>query len=239
MRGDNTCMKPRWLLASLACSMLPLPALAQSSCSSDGELRPIALVERFINADCEACWGDAAAATPQPREVAIDWILPGGKGEDAPLSAAANRDGLARLQALGRSVPAQTDVARTKLVAAARTLRVAHGLPFNDYIAASIELRPAGRSPWTAWLALVETIPAGSEGTPVERNLVRNLVQPAWDGSRPLSKAEQKRLFEARPMSIPAGTKPERLRVVGWVQDARGDIRAIAQSRCAPPAAKP
>lgn len=231
-------MYSRWLLLGAAC-LLSQPAVAQSSCSSDGELRPLALVERFINADCEACWSDAATPKPQPREVAIDWIVPGSKGEDAPLSAAANRDGLLRLQALGRPVPAQADTAQSPLVAAARTLRVAHGLPFNDYLATSIELRPAGRAPWTAWLALVETIPAGAEGTPVERNLVRNLLQPPWDGGKPLSKAEQARLFEARPMRIPEGAKPDRLRVIGWVQDARGDIRAIAQSRCAPPAAKP
>jgi hypothetical protein len=236
---DNTRMNPRWLLASLAPLLLSLPAAAQSSCSSDGQLRPLALVERLINADCETCWSDPATVKPQARELAIDWILPGGKGEDAPLSAAASRDGLVRLQALGRAAPAMSDTAQTRLVAAARTLRVAHGLPFNDYIAASIELKPAGRGPWTAWLALVETVPAGTEGSPVERNLVRNLFQPAWDGGKPLSKAEQIRLFEARPMSIPAGARADRLRVVGWVEDARGDIRAIAQSRCAPPAAKP
>ena len=57
-------------------------------------------------------------------------------------------------------------------------------LPFNGYIGASIELKPAGGGPWKAWLLLVETIPAGTEGTPVERNLVRNALQPAWDGSQ-------------------------------------------------------
>jgi hypothetical protein len=33
-------------------------------------------------------------------------------------------------------------------------------------------------------------------------------------------------------MRIAEGTKPSRLRVVGWVQDAQGKVRAIAQSRC-------
>jgi hypothetical protein len=232
-------MNARWLIASVGFLLLPPLAVAQSSCSSDGQPRPLALMERFINADCDACWADTATPRPQARELAIDWIVPGSKGDDAPLAAAANRDGLVRLQALRRSVPAGADSSQTRLLAAARTLRVAHGLPFNDYIAASIELKPAGRGPWTAWLALVETIPAGTEGSPIERNLVRNLFQPAWDGSRPLSKAEQKRLFEARPMGIPAGARADRLRVVGWVQDARGDIRAIAQSRCTPAGDKP
>lgn len=224
-------------IAPLALCALALAAAhaqaQQAFCSSDGQPRPLALVERFINADCEACWSDAATERAGPREVALDWIVPGLKGDDAPLAAAASRDGMARLQALRKERPLQAATARNKLEAAARTLRVAHGLPLNGYIGASIELRPAGRAPWTAWLALVETLPAGTEGSPVERNLVRNLLQPAWDGDRPLSKEEQKRLFESRPMGIPEGARPNRLRVVGWVEDARGRIRAIAQSRCA------
>ena len=232
---------PRAALLVLAAALVlgALPVQAQGLCSSDGQLRPLGLLERFINADCPSCWADAATPLPGPREIALDWIVPGSKGEDAPLSAAASRDGLARLAALGRPVPAQADTARQKLVAAARSLRVAHGVALNGYVGASIELRPAGRGPWTAWLALVETIPAGSDGTPVERNLVRNLLQPAWDGRKALSKEEQKKLFESRPMSIPEGATPERLRVVGWVQDARGEIRAIAQSRCAATAPAP
>lgn len=210
----------------------PPAAQAQSFCSSDGQPRPLALLERFINADCATCWADAAAPKPQARELAIDWIVPGSKGDDAPLSAAARVEGNTRLAALGRTAPAEMDNARRPLVAAARTLRVAHGLPFNGYLGTSIALQPAGAAPWHAWLALVETIPAGTEGTPVERNLVRNLVQPAWDQHRAKAKNPQNRLLESRPMSIPEGANPERLRLVGWVEDARGDIRAIAQSLC-------
>ncbi|HSV46828.1 MAG TPA: hypothetical protein VLJ58_13660, partial [Ramlibacter sp.] len=106
-----------------------------------------------------------------------------------------------------------------------RRLRAAHGLPFNGYVGTSIELKSAGPGPWTAWLLLVETLPAGTEGSPVERNLVRNALQLGWAGGA--------RKFESRPMSIPEGAQPQRLRVVGWVQDARGRIRAAAQSRCA------
>lgn len=208
---------------------------AQSFCSSDGQPRPVGLLERFVNADCESCWGDARAARPRAGELALDWIVPGSRGDDAPLSAAASRDALARLEALGRPVPAQAATAQARLQAPAGQLRVAQGLPFNGYIGTSIELKPGSGGPWNAWLLLVETVPAGTEGTPVARNLVRNALRPAWDGTRPLSKAEQRRLFESRPMSIPEGANPARLSVVGWVEDARGHIRAIAQSRCRPP----
>ena len=229
--------QPSTLFAACLLTLAAAGAAAQSSCDSDGQPRPVALVERFINADCDSCWTDGRAPRPGRGEVALDWIVPGAKGDDAPLSAAASRDSLARLEALRRAAPAQSDASSRK-VPAGRKLRVAHGLAFNGYIGASIELKPGRGGPWKAWLALVETIPAGVEGTPLERNLVRNVFQPAWDSARPLSKEEQRRLFESRPISIPEGADPKRLRVVGWVEDARGHIRAIAQSRCAAPAPK-
>lgn len=221
-------------LSRVAITLLALLAAAGAqgqSCASDGQPQPAALLERFINADCESCWTGAKTVKPGPGELALDWIVPGSRGDDAPLAAAASRDGLSRLQALGRKRPLQADTSRLKARGDGRQLRVAHGQPFNDYIGASIELKPANGGPWKAWLLLVETIPAGTEGTPIERNLVRNTFQPAWGSGRPLSK-EQKGLLESRPMSIPEGAKAERLRVVGWVEDARGHIVAVAQSRC-------
>ncbi|MES3002032.1 MAG: hypothetical protein V4787_15175, partial [Pseudomonadota bacterium] len=67
------------LLAAVAA---PLAARAQSSCSSDGQPRPAALLERFIGADCESCWSDAKARRAGRNEIAIDWIVPGVKGDD-------------------------------------------------------------------------------------------------------------------------------------------------------------
>jgi hypothetical protein len=208
---------------------------AQSSCSSDGQPRPVALLERFINADCESCWSDVRAVRPASGEIALDWIVPGSRGDDAPLSAAASRDAQARLEALGRPAPPRAASSHRKVEREPRRVRVAQGPPFGGYIGTSIELTPAAGGPWKAWLLLVETIPAGSDGTPIARNLVRNALQPSWDVAKPLSKDEQERLFESRPLSIPEGAKSDRLRVVGWVEDGRGRIRAIAQSQCVPP----
>lgn len=81
----------------------------------------------------------------------------------------------------------------------------------------------------------MEAIPAGTEGTPVERNLIRNLLMSPWNGDSLLSNDGEKRFFESRPMGVPEGANPDRLRVVGWVQDTKGRITHIAQSRCAPP----
>ncbi len=228
-----TCRAWFQLLIFLFATLVLAPGVrAQSFCASDGQPRPVALLERFINADCDTCWTDATAPRPAKGALALDWIVPGSRGEDAPLSAAATRDGLARLTALGRATPAQADSLSQRAAATGKRLRVAHGLPFNNYLAASIELKPGSGGPWSAWLALVETIPADTEGTPVERNLVRNLLQPAWNMREPLSKAEQIKRYEARPMMIPEGARAERLRVVGWVEDAKGRIQVMAQSQC-------
>jgi hypothetical protein len=200
---------------------------AQSSCSSDGHRSPAVLLERFTSADCERCWSDADAARARQGEVALDWIVPGAKGEDAALAAAALRESTARLESLGRDRPLLVDTLHSRRKGQTGKLRVAHGLPFNGYIGASIDWKAAGPGPWTGWLAVVESLPAGTEGSPVARNLVRNVLQLPWA-------AGPGRRFESRPMNIPEGAHPERLRVVGWVEDARGVIRAISQSVCAP-----
>lgn len=219
-------------------------AHAQATCSSDRQARPAAVLERFISADCEACWGDQATPAPsaQSGTVVLDWIVPGAAGEDAPLSAAATNDALARLQALRRPVPTRTDVyaATTTDAPAPGMLRVAHGQPFNDYLGTAISLSPprgtaqrsAAGGPWSFYLLLVESVPAGTDGTAVPRNLVRNMLQGTWDQRNQLSKRELFGWKEIRPMRIPEGSRPERLRMVGWVQDTQGRVVAAAQSAC-------
>ena len=237
-----------WLV--LAACLAPLqPAIAQSFCASDGQPQPARLMERFINADCETCWQDPAAPKADDGNgghAVLDWIVPndaGGRGDDAPLSAVASRDGLTRLELLGKSVPRETTTI-THAVAdfkdgkgqQASTLRVAHGLPLSGYMGTSIELKPvpasARQQHWTAWLVLVESLPAGTEGSPVARNLVRSAFQAAWSGGPDPSALDPNRFFEARSMSVAQGVNPDKLRVIGWVEDAKGQVLAAAQSRC-------
>jgi hypothetical protein len=229
------------LMASFVAALMALAAgqaAAQSFCASDGQPRPVQLVERFINTNCESCWANPATPKAGPGQLAVDWVLPGDKGEEAPLSAVQAREALDRLAALRQSPPAQT-LASTLPVRGLQgaTLRVAHGLPVGGYLGTSIELKPIpaavkGRQ-WTAWLALVETLPAGTEGSPVERNLVRNVIQVPWDGRKKPAKGQPSRFFEARSMSIAPGANPQRMRVLGWVEDDKGRVLAAAQSRCA------
>ena len=233
------------LAGSLALLAVLVPGVgAQGVCSSDGQPQPVRLLERFLSADCERCWNTGAALAPNGAGTALtlDWIVPGRLGDDAPLSAAANRDAFLRLQALGRAAPlvqlaVSTPVARNTK----GTVRVAHGVALGGYIGASIESqvemqigtrgRPAAVPP-TAVLLLVETIAADSDGTPIERNLVRNMLQATWNGDSSLQKKKQFSWLERRPLSIPEGANPERLRVVGWLQDQRGRLLAAAQSAC-------
>lgn len=238
------------LAIGAATTLFTAAAAAQASCSSDGAPRPTALFERFISADCEACWADPATPAPSvPSTLVLDWIVPGTQGEDAPLAAAASRDGLLRLEELGRGVPTTTDVATASVLRGqhhshqrTQPLRVAHGLPMNDYLGTGIALRAthAGRAStagsWQYHLLLVESVPAGTEGTPVARNLVRNMLSGTWNEREQLSKSEQTRSrfawMDNRPMRIPEGAKAEQLHMVGWVQNAQGEVVAAAQSVC-------
>ncbi len=216
---------------------LTLSATAQSFCSSDGQATPVALNERFIDANCDTCWGSPDTTQPVSGTLTIDWIVPNVQGDNAPLSAAATRDALVRLETLGRAAPRTADMlSRPVKVSQGDTLRVAHGVALGGYLGASIEFKPGELSAdigsINTWLALVETIAAGTDGTLVERNLIRNVLWLPWDVRKQLSKDEQSSYRETRPMSIPFGDTPERLRVVGWVENARGQVLTEAQSAC-------
>ena len=98
------------------------------SCSSDGVRPPTLVLERFISADCGDCWTEPATPRPTDGAVALDWIVPGTQQEDAPLSAAASRDALLRLQTLNLSAPSTlSSAAQASLPVAGWILRVAHG----------------------------------------------------------------------------------------------------------------
>jgi hypothetical protein len=228
-----------WRLAGLLAALLLSAPLAhsQSACSSDDQAEPKALLERFINADCESCWRDPATPAAATGAFALDWIVPGSQGDDAALAAAAVRDATMRLAELNHAPP-KTQSSQIAAVSgwSGATLRVAHGPPVSGYLGASIELTlPPGTTmttPLQAWLVMVETLPQGFENSPVSRNLVRNVLQPLWNMREALQNAEHLSFKELRPMNIPPGARPERLRVVGWVQDAGGGVLMAAESMC-------
>lgn len=206
-------------------------------CSSDGRAPPRALLERFLSADCGDCWRAADTPTAPRGTLALDWVLPGAQGDDAPLAAVARREAQDRIDFIGLRLPDgrqalsnQVQIAPSARSAAAR-LRVAHGLALGGYMGASLRFEaPAGaRGPFTGWLALVERLPAGTEGSPVPRTLVRNLV------TEPVAPRPRDRFGQIwRTLSVPEGAAAQRLEVLGWVSDARGRVLAAAQSVCRP-----
>ena len=238
----STLFRSHWVAVLLVVTVQT--ASAQSFCSSDGQIGPTALLERFTNANCDGCWKDPATPAPQPSQMALDWVLPGSRGDDAPLSAVASRDGVNRLEVLGVALPDKATssahiINKPKLKSS--SLRVAHGLALSGYVGVSIELKAnlattarQYQQPLTAWLVMVESVPEGTEGTSVARNLVRNALQVNWNVRDKLSKKERSRFFESRVMSVAQGVQPDHLRVMGWVEDAKGKVLAAAQSGCTP-----
>jgi hypothetical protein len=213
-----------------------LQTSAQSSCSSDKTAAVKSLSERFTNADCETCW--TKPLLTGKLGVTLDWLAPSLAGDDAPLSAAANRDALLRLENLKIALPKEQQVVRTAVASSGYKIRVAHGLAVAGYIGASIELTKfpmnlTTSKNLTAVLLLTETIPKGTADSPIERNLVRNMLIETWNVA-PIStkNAEKQTILTRRPLSIPAGVNPDNLHVFGWVQDNKGHFLAAAQSLC-------
>ena len=227
---------PCVLLAALSSvAGKPVSAETFSNCSNDGQMAPRLLVERFMSADCADCWTDAPSLALPRGAIALDWVVPGAHGDEAAMSAVARRDAQDRLQALGLSVNALGHALHRSQRVGRHRLRVQHGPAVGDHAGASLAFHAqrGARGPFTGWLALVELLPAGTEGTPVPRALVRNLI------AEPIAARPQGSLGQIwRPMNVPEGAAAERLEVIGWVSDARGRVLAAAQSACGAPSRK-
>jgi hypothetical protein len=207
---------------------LALATAAQAQCQA-----PLAavLVERFLSADCETCW--ASGSVPEGDPFVLDWIVPSARGEEAPLSVAALEEARARVGAL----PPASALQRTRAlpVRPGLSLEVQDGPAWNGYIALQLRVDsvgpvlPAGA---TGYLALVENVPAGEDGTPIARRLVRRLVGPL------LLDAGHARTEHLRGLRVPEGARAQRLGAVGWVETASGEVIALARAiapDCIPP----
>lgn len=242
--APNTRARRRSRVALLLALPFAVAQAQPSSCSSDGLEPPPTVLERFISADCAECWRDPATPSVDGRTWALDWVFSGAQGEDAALSPVARPEANARAQAAGlrsgTAMPPRFDRFQSVLAAEfpqnPRRLRVAQGTAFGGYVGASIRYTPArdALAPLTAHLALIEIFPAGTEGSPVTRALVRNVFTPTWSGRTAGPRPRWARLDELRPLNIPEGAHPARLRVFGWVEDARGRIIDAALSACTP-----
>jgi hypothetical protein len=191
------------------------------------------VIERFISAECSGCWTDAAAAQPAANEWLLDWIVPSTRGDEAPLSPAAPSEAADRARrtlgpdALGDGALVHRTAARG--AAASPQLRVLSGPAWSGYFA--VQLDGSGHAPKgaTVWVALVESVRAGIDGTAVQRQLVRTLAGPIEPAE--LRSGKPWRLLRA--MRWPETAKPERLQARAWIERPDGHIVAMTGERCA------
>jgi hypothetical protein len=126
----GVALKPIRLRVALL-TLLGAPALA--NCPPD---RPQLLLERFVSADCAACWS-ALPPDPDPSRtaIALDWVVPG--AEQAPLAAAALDEATAR-------------AARAGALRADEALTQGHPLPGRSALALEVRTGPA----WNGYIGL-------------------------------------------------------------------------------------
>jgi hypothetical protein len=197
--------------------------------AADCPPRRAALAEHFIRADCADCWrqrADAADAAPQWR---FDWIVPALDAVDAPLAAAALPEAAERSvrAAAAPALPMRTAVGRLAPPRGAR-LTVSAGPAWHGYIGVQVDASGSWPKGSSVWLALVEQLPAGSEGSPAPRALVRSVAGPL---PLPPSRSGFAQ-GHLHAMRWPEAAQPERLQPRGWIEAADGRILAVASPQC-------
>jgi hypothetical protein len=213
----NSRFAPLACLVALACTASAAPCTA-----------PQILVERFVSAQCTACW---RAVPPLPAASAdaafvLDWVVPA--QPDAPLGAMASPEASVRAARSGGVRDDEAMTQTTPLAArSALQLQVEDGPAWNGYIGVQLQVRATTSRPLptglAVYLALVERIAPGEDGSPVARQLVRAVVGPLpLDGL-----ADGRVLRHLRALRVPETPKPERLSAVGWLETPAGRVLAI------------
>ena len=220
----------RIVLRGLVCvvaSALIAVSSARAECAA-----PRLLLERFISADCELCWR-AIPPAPVPAQsgipFALDWIVPAASDAQTPMSRRAVAEAGARAARAGSMRGDEVLTHSTPLPGrSALRLKVEDGPGWNGYIALKLEASYDSSRPLpqglAGYLALVERIEAGDDGTPVARQLVRVVIGPLpLDGL-----AQGHKVDHLRATRLPETAKPERLAVVGWLETPAGRILTVA-----------
>lgn len=229
----------------MACAALaaPPPKAPVSACPT-----PQATVQEFfLPADCADCWAAPAGAAPGAWR--FDWITPA--ADTAPLAAGALPEAVDRAARLGLGAPQagnghqqmQRQAARPTL--AGLQMRMESGPAWQGYFGTQLTVRLTGRPDTTqaipallagstAWLALVELVRAGSDGTPVARALVRSVAGPLpLDALRTLKSGQS--MTHLRALRWPTSAEPLHLQARAWIEGPDGQLLAVVADRCPPP----
>jgi hypothetical protein len=211
-------------LASIA------PPAAHAECAA-----PRLLLERFIPAECDACWR-AIPPTPAPAQsgmpFVLDWIVPSASGAKTTMSHAAVADAAPRATRAGSLRSDEVLTQSTPLPErSALRVKIEDGPAWNGYVAMRLEASyrssralPQGLA---GYLALVERIQVGDDGSPVARQVVRTVIGPL-----PLTGLAQGHSVDyLRAARVPDNVKAERIAAVGWLETPAGRVLSVASSR--------
>jgi hypothetical protein len=225
------------------------PVMRAAPPSPECPMKARTIVEHFVGADCLACWTAGAAAAgdaripgaepPADGGWSLDWVVPSA-AENAPLAVPAIPEAAERLARLGPHLPARLESppagfdTSTELDKpdAARRLWIHSSLPWNGYFGVQMHARGHWPDGTTAWVGLVEILPAGVDGSVIERRLVRVLTGPV---ALPKSAATKDAVDPLFGMRWPPTAQPERIVAVAWVEGRDGRILQIASDRCVDP----
>ena len=231
------------LAGVLVCSGVAAAASAAPAQRSACPAAQAATLERLFSADCADCWSALASppppsasgrAKPEPASWRFDWITPGADG--APLAAGALPEAADRVGRLGLALPGASQALQQRHAArpplAGLRLKASSGPAWQGYFGVQLTLQidprtalPAGSS---AWLALVEQVSAGSDGTPIARSLLRSVAGPL-----PLATLQPgKPLTHLRALRWPASAEPTRLQARAWIEAPDGRLLAVAADQC-------
>ena len=224
-------------ISTLVSIVLMQSVHAQAVCQGSSVKGPQALHERFISADCESCWQSAHAASGELPGLSLDWIVPSPKGDNAPLSAAESSQALDRLQHTGaKPVLTQVQVDTPVHRNANLDLSISFGVAVGPYRGITIDLAvQQDKLPWPRldlWVLMIERLSAGAEGSPIERRLVRNVLQQTWGQPNFQKKDGAWHAAELRAMSMPEGMQPDRTELVAWLQTPQGQVIGLAHASC-------
>jgi hypothetical protein len=221
---------PRVALAVLSLALIAPPP-ARAECAT-----PRVLLERYLHADCDACWRAAppipAAPAPGGPTFVLDWIVPSSGAAQTPMSQSALADAAQRAARAGSLRSDEVLTQSTPLPArSALRLKIEDGPAWNGYVALKFEASYDSSRPLpqglAGYLAVVERIAAGDEGSPVARQVVRTVIGPLpLDGL-----ARDRKVDHLRAARFPETAKPERVVAVGWLETPAGRVLAVASAR--------
>ena len=137
---------------------------------------------------------------------------------------------------LGLAAPGLSQTLQRSSVAApplaGLRIKASSGPAWQGYFGVQLTLQTSPRTALptgsTAWLALVEQVDAGSDGTPVARSLLRSVAGPL-----PLSTLQPgKPMTHLRALRWPTSAEPTRLQARAWIEGPDGRLLAVAADAC-------